>query len=62
MGQLTAVSRDWIEVRDSQGTHLFFYDAASTVWRGTERHDFSALRIGDEVWVRYRLDTLHVPL
>jgi hypothetical protein len=57
MGRLTTVSGDRIEVQDSRGTHLLFHDEASTVWRGQERHDFSALQIGDEVWVRYRLDT-----
>lgn len=57
MGQLTAVSADSIEIQDSRGTHLFFADAASTVWRGQERHDFSALQVGDEILVRYRLDT-----
>ena len=57
MGRLTAVSYDRIEVLDSAGTHLFFCDEASTVWRGQERHDFSALQVGDEVLVRYRLDT-----
>jgi hypothetical protein len=57
MGQLTAVSADRIEVQDSRGTHLFFCDEASTIWRGQERHDFAALRINDEVIGRYRLDT-----
>jgi hypothetical protein len=57
MGRLAAVSADRIEVQDSRGTHLFFRDAASTVWRGQERHDFSALQVGDEVIGRYRLDT-----
>ena len=57
MGKLTAMSNDRIEVRDSAGTHMFFGDDASTVWRGQERHDFSALQLGDEVLVRYRLDT-----
>jgi hypothetical protein len=57
MGRLTAMSYDRIEVRDSAGTHMFFCDEASTVWRGQERHDFSALQVGDEVWLRYRLDT-----
>ena len=57
VGRLAAVSRDRIEVQDSRGTHLFFCDEASTVWRGQELHDFSALRVNDEVIGRYRLDT-----
>jgi hypothetical protein len=56
MGQLTAVSADNIEIQNSRGTHQFFSNEASTVWRGQERHDFAALRIGDDVLVRYRLD------
>jgi hypothetical protein len=56
MGRLAAVSADSIELQDSRGTHLFFRDEGSTVWRGQERHDFSALRINDEVLGRYRLD------
>jgi hypothetical protein len=56
MGKLTAMSYERIEVRDSAGTHMFFCDQASTVWRGQERPDFSALHVGDEVILRYRLD------
>lgn len=57
MGRLAAISADRIELRDSRGTHRFFCDEASTVWRGRERHDFSALRINNEIIGRYRLDT-----
>jgi hypothetical protein len=57
MGRVSAVSSDSIEVQDSRDTQLFFSTAASTVWRGQERHDFSALQTNDEVLVRYRLDT-----
>src|ERR1700693_4468304 len=56
MGRPAAVSGDRIEVQDSRGTHLFFGNEASTVWRGRERHDFSALRINDEIIGRSRLD------
>ena len=57
MGRLAAASADRIEVQDSRGTHMFFCDESSMVWRGQERRDFSALQVGDEVLVRYRLDT-----
>jgi hypothetical protein len=57
MGRLAAVSSDRIEVQDSRGSHVSFCDESSTVWRGQERHDCSALRINDEVIGRYRLDT-----
>jgi hypothetical protein len=56
LGRLTAVSPDSIEIQDSHGTHLLFSDQASTIWRGKERHDFSALQIGDEILVRYHID------
>ena len=46
--QMPAVSGDRIEVQHSLGTHLFFCDEASTVWRGQERPDFSGLRINSE--------------
>jgi hypothetical protein len=57
IGRLAAVTAERIVVQDSRGTHLFFCDAASTVWRGQERNDCSALRVNDEVIGRYRLDS-----
>jgi len=56
IGRLTAVSSDRIEVQDSAGTHVLYSDAASNIWRGKDYHDFSVLRVGDEVDVRYRND------
>ncbi len=57
LGRLIAVSGDSIEVQDSLGTHLLFCDKASIIWRGRERHDFTALQVGDEVSIRYRIDS-----
>lgn len=56
-GRITSVTDHRIDVNDSRGTQAVFLDPTSIVWRGTERHDFSALRVGDEVIIRYRLDT-----
>jgi hypothetical protein len=56
IGRLTAVSGQRIEVQDAAGTHAFYCDAASNIWRGRSYHDFSVLQIGDEITVRYRND------
>lgn len=56
IGHLTAVSRDRIEVRDGTGMHVLYSDTASDIWRGKDYRDFSVLRVGDEVWVAYRID------
>jgi hypothetical protein len=54
-GQVAAVASDRIEVKDAAGTtHVLYSDTTSIIWRGTERHDFSALRVGDEVDARCR--------
>ena len=56
IGQLTAVSGNRVEVRDSAGTHVLYSDAGSDIWRGKDYHDFTVLQVGDEVDVRYRND------
>src|SRR6516225_9384818 len=56
IGRLTAVSGNRIEVQDSAGTHVFYSDAASNIWRGKDYHDFAVLQRGDEVDIRYRND------
>src|SRR5215467_8068995 len=56
IGRLTAVSGNRIEVQDSAGTHVFYSDAASNIWRGKDYPDFSVLQLGDDVDIRYRND------
>jgi hypothetical protein len=56
IGHLTSLSRDKIEVRDGTGMHVLYSDTASRIWRGKDYRDFSALHIGDEVSVTYRID------
>jgi|SRR5579862_430207 len=57
MGRLTAVSSDRIEVQDSAGRHVLYSDAASEIWRGKDYRDLSVLQPGDEVDIRYRIDS-----
>lgn len=54
IGRITAVSPNKIEVRDGTGKHAFYFDASSEVWRGQDYHDFSALRVNDDVTVQCR--------
>ena len=56
IGRLTAVSANRIEVQDSAGTHVFYSDAESNIWRGKDYHDFAVLQRGDDVDIRYRND------
>ncbi len=54
IGHITAASPNRIEVRDGTGRHIFYFDASSEVWRGQDYHDFSALRVNDEVMLQCR--------
>lgn len=54
IGKITAVFPNKIEVRDGTGKHVLYSEPSSEVWRGQDYHDFSALRVNDDVMIRCR--------
>lgn len=55
-GTLIAVAKDAVSLRNDLGICLLHIDRDTTFWRGQSFHDGSALKLGDEITARARVD------
>lgn len=56
VGTLIAVAKDTVSIKNDNGICLLHVDSRTTFWRGETFHDARALKLGDEVGARARVD------
>lgn len=56
VGRLVAVTKKTVSVKNDAGICVLHIDAGTAIWRGETFHDTSALKLGDDIGARARVD------
>jgi hypothetical protein len=56
VGTLIAVAKETVSLKNDNGICVLHIDRDTTFWRGQTFHDASALKLGDEIGARARVD------